>query len=474
MKNTHRLLTVVLATLLTALGMSACSRPSSAPASSPPAQSRSATRTRSSGDPLTAKDKQAINEKLSKIIIKKIEFVNCPLKDAVTQLIELSRQEDLPSHQGVNILMELPHGASPAPGAPATETPPTSMATIPVNLNLVNAPLGQAIKFLTMITGLKYRIERDAVMIVSGEIVTGTQTRIFNVNPGVFHSAGFLDQGGVGAKNRTDIRKVLEEFGITLPSGSWMSYQDSLGLLVVTHRPEVLDQIEEILLRMNKTPPQVQVEMRLVEIPSVELENALQCPSDRTGRLMDTTLAQRIAQLEKDRKAVLQNVLRFTTTSGEQARQLLTTEYSYIAGYQAGEKTPPTPIREIREVGLILDVRPQVGPDNFTISITLSPEQVALKQPVRKAEVHVPGCDRPVTIDLPEFEKWSTSTSLIVWDGATILLGAFDPLDDGKARAAGRKMLALLTLRLVAPSGKPLRNHQTNVDVDSPEDILLQ
>jgi type II secretory pathway component GspD/PulD (secretin) len=91
--------------------------------------------------------------KLDSIKISSVEFNETPLKQAVEWLIEEARRLD-PERKGVNILMK-PTGLDPA--------------KITVTLNIRNVTLKQAIKFLTQVTGLKYRIESAAVLIFAKE-----------------------------------------------------------------------------------------------------------------------------------------------------------------------------------------------------------------------------------------------------------------------------------------------------------------
>jgi general secretion pathway protein D len=561
------------------------------------------------GSDVDTGSKRKINDKLAKLIIKKIEFVNCPLKDAINQLIEYSREEDKPSREGVNILLEQPHGttaaapvaapapameaapvapggeapaATPAPAAPTTPIEPTAtgMAAIPVSLNLVNAPLGQAIKFLTMTTGLKYRIEKDAVVIVSGESVTGTQTRIFNVNPGVFRAAieradaggggggggggGFVGMGVKEAKSKAaDVKKIFEEFGITFPQGTSISYQDSLGLLVATHRNEVLDQIEEIMLRMNKVTPQVQIEAKFIEVRQSDLEQlgfrwAFAPTTQRqytvesgagtalpgipiggpyrglgnplTGGLRNSLASSALDALLGGAAAAnptiltitgvltnpqfqvfidalsqkgLTNLLsapRVTTTSGEQARILVTREFIYPSAFtdpqvQTGTSsstggtgsvgiTAPSPSAfSTREVGVILDVRPQVGPDNYTINLTLSPEVVDFEGFIYYNTYAVAnGTQFTFTLPQPLFSKRSLSTSVTIWDDNIVVLGGLIREDTSKINdkvpflgdmpffgrffqskmdtTTKRNLMIFLAARIVDPSGKPIRTHE--------------
>lgn len=567
--------------------------------------------------------KKKILDKLEKIVIKRMEFNGTTLREAVNYLIEASREDD-PTKEGVNILLErsvgsaggggfaapapaeaaapaaapgpvpLPGEAAPAPAptpAPAAESS-GNMAAISVTLNLKNVKLGQAIKFLTMTTGLKYRIENDAVVIVAGESVTGTQTRIFNVAPGVFRGVieraesksggggggggGFVSMGGGAdtSKSKADVKKVFEEFGITFPQGTSVSYQESLGLLVATHRNEVLDQIEEIMLRLNKVTPQVQIEAKFIEIRQTDLEQLgfrwAFAPSTQqeytvesgagtalpgipiggpyrgignplTGGLRNSISAGALDALLASAASLnptiltitgvltnpqfqvfidalsskgLTNLLsapRVTTTSGESAKILVTREFIYPSAYtdpqvQTGTSsttggtgsvgiTAPSPSAfSTREVGVILDVKPQVGPDNYTINLTLSPEVVDFDGFVTYNTYAVAnGTQFTFSLPQPIFSKRSLSTSVTIWDGNVVVLGGLIREDNVKINdkvpflgdlpffgrffqskmdsTTKRNLMIFLSARIVDPSGKPIRTIDQSETVIRDSDV---
>jgi hypothetical protein len=91
--------------------------------------------------------------KLDAIKIKGVEFTDTPIKQAIAWLVEESRNAD-PEKKGVNILLK-PSGID--------------LDKITVNLNLRNVSVGQAIKYLTQVSGLKYRVEAAAVLIYAKE-----------------------------------------------------------------------------------------------------------------------------------------------------------------------------------------------------------------------------------------------------------------------------------------------------------------
>ncbi|MBI4026984.1 MAG: hypothetical protein HY360_18510 [Verrucomicrobia bacterium] len=297
------------------------------------------------------------------------------------------------------------------------------------------------------------QVEGNLQPLAAKEAGFKVQTRIFSVAPG--NLRGLDESGKVGG-----IEKVFEEFGIQFPAGTRISYKESMGLLVATHTPDMLEQIEAILLKLNRTPPQIVVEVRMIEVPTESIEDLLdQKPDHQEIIKVNDRVLKRIKEWEKQKKAVLIGTIRSVAISGESARQRAITEYSYVTDY-AVEKGIAKPVQATREVGLILDCKPCVSADLYTITcLTFSFESVALVQPTRKSVVHVQGMDQPLTIEHPDFQKRSVTTSIILLDGATMLLGVFDPFktEQKDHKDEEHKMLVFLNARLVDASGKPIR-----------------
>ncbi len=542
--------------------------------------------------------KTPILKKLNNILIKKIEFENTPILSAINYLVNESREADpSPGKEGVNIIPAfetdrtvnapaVAPGGDTAPGAaPAPAGKPEDMASRTVTLNLRNVPLLNAIKFLTQVTGLKYRIESDAVMIVSAEGVTQrTQTRTFSVAPGIFHTViergggaggagakggggGFVGLGGAVTMHTDDVRKTFEDFGISFPAGTNISYNEALGVLVATHTNDVLDQIEQIILKLNKTAPQVQIEAKFIDVEQTNLDelgfkwafaptsqqqviaesgaapqlsnlpiggpylgqgntmsgglrtastigasaldallaggsgNLVGAGADTvmtvTGILTHPEFQVMINALAQKGMSNLLSAPRITTTSGEQAKILITREFPYPSSYtdaqvQAGTSsatggtgsvgiTFPSPTAfTTREVGVTLDVKPTVSSDSYTINLSLSPEVVDFEGFVDyQSSVVANGLQFNFSIPQPVFNKRVINTNVVIWDGQTVMLGGLIRNDvtkvDDKIPILGdipflgrlfqnkiennikRNLIIFLTARIVDPAGNPIR-----------------
>lgn len=545
--------------------------------------------------------KMEILQKLNALIIKKIEFADTPIMSAINYLMEESRAVD-PKKEGVNIIPTFlksltppsaapaaavppaPEGAPPAPTADLT--PPGDLAAMSqpkVSLNIRNVTLLQAIKYLTEVTGLKYRIDTDAVKIVSaGEALVSSslQSRSYTVKPTLFKSvveqdttgtsgssrgsSGSFTQMGGGSKlsTETDAKKFLEEFGIDFSKGGSAKYIENLGLLIVTQTNEVLDQIDEIMLKLNKTAPQVTIETKFIDVRQTDLEqlgfewafapatqSQYTIESGRgtalpgipiggpyrglgnplTGGLRQTFSASALdallggisggtantilsvtgvlsnpqvqVMIDALSQKGLTNLLsapRVTTVSGDSAKIMVTREFIYPSTYtdpqvQTGTSsstggtgsvgiTAPSPSGwTTREIGVILDVKPNVNPDdNLTINLTLSPEVVDFEGFINYNTYAVANAGMyTFTIPQPVFNKRQITTSVIIWDGQTVVLGGLIREDTTKTNdkvpflgdipllgrffqskadsTSKRNLIIFLNARIVDPSGKPVR-----------------
>lgn len=97
--------------------------------------------------------------------------------------------------------------------------------------------------------------------------------------------------------------------------------------------------------------------------------------------------------------------------------------------------TPTTPTAfETRNTGVTLEVEPVIGPDGYTIDLTLQPQVVEFEgfvnygSPIQTTSVTALGISQttiltPNVINQPIFSVRKVTTSVTVFDGATVVLG---------------------------------------------------
>lgn len=572
---------------------------------------------------------QKITEKLNKIIIPEINYREAVVSDVITFLSEESRRLD-PEKVGVNIVLS--GGiASPSPTpAPTTAPAPTpapgteagassglgagggeSPEGRKITLSLRDVPLIDALKYVTTLAGLKYRVESSAVIVLPSGAPEGDMvTRSYPVNPGAIKSSVVVTNyatvqqqtlsvggGGSGAAQATpatqsgpsavlpqvaiyietnDVRQMFIEAGVQFPTNSSLYYNERASIIIVRNTVENLETFERVLATFNAIPPQVEIEAKFVELSQNDLDElgfdwqvgsksfgsfdatggtgaetfppgsgALPTPSyDVTSGLRDSTaiqgnaveslLAGGIASSPADQIATIRGILtnpqfqvvikalsqkqsadvlsapKVTTISGAQAQIRVAQEFIYptqytpatiVAGSTSGTGgnttqpaiSPSTPSTfATRPVGVVFNVTPFVGADGYTIGLTLIPQVTDFLGFIEYGNNITIGTSTGVastlnSIKQPLFSTRDLITSVVIWDGQTVVLGGLitenlQKIDDkvpflGDIPMFGRlfrsktttrnkrNLLIFVTARLVDPAGNPIHRSPLTADI---------
>jgi general secretion pathway protein D len=257
---------------------------------------------------------QRIQRKLAQIIIPRLEFREATVREAIEFLKKKSFDLDDPNdpNRGVNIVLKLetsgmssaPAEAAPAapviPGlelpaggaAPAAPVAAVNPNEARITVSLQNIPLGEALRYVTGLANLKFKVEQYAVSVVPQGTPTETLiTKEWKVNPGFLASvpaAGGADasalaaapgapadatRGGTGIARRADAKDFLTSNGVAFPPGSSAIYLPSSSKLIVRNTQENLDLIDAIVEASATTGPvQVEIESKFVEITQNNLK----------------------------------------------------------------------------------------------------------------------------------------------------------------------------------------------------------
>lgn len=542
---------------------------------------------------------RSLQSKMENIVIPSIEFRQANINDVVSFLVEASLQGD-PKGEGVNIILNLnlPDVQAPAPAAasssssgfgdfgamddpfataftPEQEAPASfgGSAVKTITLNLRRISLLDAIKYITEVAGLKYRIEDNAVIITplnapSGRIIT----RMYRVQPTLLDvivekeeapslqdRGEFVEMGGGTAKmKRGDVKDFFEKAGVPFPAGSSITYNPSLSQLIVANTAENLDKVDFILQQLNDYPKQVEIEARFVEVTQSNLEelglewiltdnwevathnqagvppggqeriqvnrnlngvsqglrffsynpgnatvNAVSSITQGSGEralggimsissiLTNPEVTMVLHALDQQGSSDLLSAPRVTTRSGQQADIRVVREIIYPTEFdttqpqfndQGNVTTPPvvTPGSfHTRETGVILSVTPTVGPDNYTIDLTLIPEVSELVDWLQYGSAIG---DFVFNIPQPIFSSRKVQTTISIFDGETVVMGGLIredlvttkdkvpilgdiPLLGYLFRSEGeysrkQNLLIFVTARIVDPAGKPVNRKE--------------
>ena len=251
-----------------------------------------------SGRDQPASSTEAINAKLNRIIIPKISLTDATIREAVDFLKQRSREldtttDDPAQKRGVNIVLKLPNAvaepavvdpnSTPDAGALAA-TSVTSDSRITLSLN--NVPLIEALRYLTELAGLKYKVEPFAVSIVPiTENTDELLTKEYRVAPGFIPAnSGASDSalpragatqnlGDARIRGRIDALSFLKEQGVPFPTGSSAQYVAAGSKLIVRNTQNALDLIDILVDAGNGDKPiQVEIESKFLEISQNNLK----------------------------------------------------------------------------------------------------------------------------------------------------------------------------------------------------------
>ncbi|OYW76243.1 MAG: hypothetical protein B7Z37_09705 [Verrucomicrobia bacterium 12-59-8] len=162
-----------------------------------------------------------LTEKMNKIIIPTVQLQDATIEEAIEYLRVKSRDldtfTDASGTKGVSMILR------------TGNTPSNARIT----LDLKDVPLSEALRYVTELAQMKYKVETHAVLVVPlSENASEQFTRSYRVRP------NFLSAGG---GSRLTAKQALEGAGITFPEGASASYNPTNTTLVVRNTQPNLD-----------------------------------------------------------------------------------------------------------------------------------------------------------------------------------------------------------------------------------------
>jgi general secretion pathway protein D len=552
------------------------------------------------GPTLTTTPNNLLEEKMKKITIDEIEFRQANMHDVVDFLNKRSRDcdktTDEDSKKGVNIILNLGAGTSAAPkpaaggagddvfGAPAEKAASSGVPEVTFSARYIS--LYNALKIITSVAGLKWRLDGEVVMIVPLDWSPDSmEMRMYPVEPTFIErvqQAGTamptvsrvggrekvaLDAGaGIGDAVPSDLKGYFSNMGVNFPKGSSITYNSAIGKVIVANTADNLVVFERILSELNVVPKQVEIEARFVEVNETDMYEAglewlltdnwemmvknnanpfaplsasprVQMNANSTaggltkglrfygadangketplgggkgsmgamasiaGVLTNPDITMILHALEQNGNADLLSAPKVTTQSGNEATIKVVIEYIYPSSFQiqggtigqnggGGGNNQANMIQETtvtpqdfttREVGVILNVMPEVSPDGNMINLTMKPQVVTepiwyqYGSTVRRAD----GSEQTLNMPQPFFQVRSVETKISIYDGATVVMGgliteALEKTNDKipilgdipllgalfrskSEKSIKKNLLIFVTAKLVDPSGQLIR-----------------
>ena len=222
--------------------------------------------------PLTASPTFQLEQKLREITIPQVDFSGADLETIRRALNTLSRQYDTDAAKtGVNFVVS----------ADVTSSQP-------VNLKLRNVSLGEVVRYVGQIAGVKTRLSEVGVTF-SPLVETRPDLipREFTVSPSFFRGGGgeteeaaTAPRGGAtgglaegGGDAGVSEQAKLEELGVKFPPGAFAVYNRNTSRLRVVNNAEMLDLIGQLIGAAEEQTLLIQVGVRLVEINQIDLDS---------------------------------------------------------------------------------------------------------------------------------------------------------------------------------------------------------
>lgn len=259
----------------------------------------------------TKSAEQVVNKKLKSIVIPEVSFrPPATIVDAIDFFKQASRDYDDPEipldQRGVNLILKLSSAAqsSATEGAKegaASNDPFAASATATTGIPVIPAmsarfiSLYDALKLVCDVTGMKFRISGNIVMIVPlNDPDKQLITRAYNVLPTLSERLGsasselsntgagnarggdstFMATGNMGeARDEEKWKQFFQQMGVQWPIGASISYLATIGKLRVTNTQEELATFEQVLEDLNVTPRLVEIETRFVEVSQNDLNS---------------------------------------------------------------------------------------------------------------------------------------------------------------------------------------------------------
>jgi len=223
-----------------------------------------------------------LSEKMNKIIFPTVQFQGVTIDEAIEYLRVKSRDldtfTDAGAVKGVNIILR--QGEAPSNAS--------------ISLDLKDVPMSEALRYVTELAQMKYKVEAHAVLVVPlSENASEQYTRSYRVPPDFLSNGGgdaggaaapaaaadpfaagaAAPAGGSGLIARKSAKQILEAAGITFPEGSSASYNPANSQLVVRNTQPNLDLAEAYVESITKSAPKmVVITSKFVEVTQKNTE----------------------------------------------------------------------------------------------------------------------------------------------------------------------------------------------------------
>ncbi|MBL9137126.1 MAG: hypothetical protein JNK85_14735 [Verrucomicrobiales bacterium] len=403
--------------------------------------------------------------KLQRIHLAEFGAVDEPLSNVVQRLVGLSRSAD---PEGTGIGVGVARGSTePQPiwneeknawvYAELVANPEIGATRITLDPPLSSVSLHGVLQAIVKGASvpLSYLIEEYGVSFRRPSIVPRLMTRTYRIQRESIDRA--VGEGKDQVRDRPwyqeKVRDLLATSGVSWSPPNAVYYNDTQGLLMIRATAEEMTALESIIEQINAVPAMVQVEARLVEIPSAE-EGGLGLNALLTAPASDDASARRGFLTESQVRDFL-NACKQRSVSLAAAPRVTTLEGRQAAVEMDKKPTGEEPI----ELGSVaIDVVPRVIEDKSILELTILARVTALVSMKRAADGKTSEpTNGPVhAVNATGYINLNAHALVRLHDGQSVML-AFEPVSSnliaGGAKGNAKRYVMLVTPTLIDPAG---------------------
>ena len=329
--------------------------------------------------------------------------------------------------------------------------------------------LFNALKIITSVNGLVFRIKDETVAVMARDDIDGEpfEMRLFHVIPTFLNCVRDCDPISPPPNEPNiptlDLKQIFGQMGISWPRGSSITYNPGIEKVIVANTVENLQRFEKLIRELNVVPYQLQITTRFVSLATTNITSFASGKSgpDKILNLCTNGAGHLIAA-----PIVIMN-------SGETSCVKSVTQIIYPAEPKphdtgSSNSTDTTGTRSAssklasRETGLVLDIMPQISPSGDYITVSLKgslgeePEWRDSRNDVQNTGASTQ--NRQSSTGQPWFHQNRFDSKLTVTDGSSLLALGGLPTQDGKSL-----IYCIITVRVIGNDGLPLkRDDQLN------------
>jgi len=280
-----------------------------------------------------------LTEKMNKIIFPTVQFQGATIEQAIEYLRVKSRDldtfTDASGSKGVNIILR--NGEAPSNAS--------------ISLDLKDVPMSEALRYVTELAQMKYKVEAHAVLIVPiSENASEQVTRTFKVPPDFLARVNPMPEGkpmpaadpfAASGPNAGQLRLIarptakrgLEALGVTFPEGASASYNPATSVIVVRNTQANLDLVEAVVESLGNQHLPKSVGRLFASVDEMQFKSGL-IPLDitlpETGRLLRFHGAQPPEPL----------ALHYVSWSQQMVRAVLAMALGLVLFWRLGRRRP--------------------------------------------------------------------------------------------------------------------------------------